>query len=109
MFLVTPVLNATLQVVDPILPDPLAVRLAYFRTFKRWPNLSNPATFNEKIAWRKLHERLPLMQKYVDKLQVKDLISDKFGDRIVIPTLASASSAEELPLENIDAPYIVKT
>ena len=50
-------------------------------------NLKNPRTFNEKLQWLKLNDRNPLYTTLVDKYEVKSYISDKIGDRYVIPTL----------------------
>lgn len=36
-----------------LFPDRLYISLQYFKYFKRFPNLKNSKTFNEKLQWLK--------------------------------------------------------
>jgi hypothetical protein len=90
------------------LPDQLAVRLMYFRRFKRWPNLRRPATFTEKVNWRKLNQRDPRFTVLSDKVAAKDAVAKLIGARHIVPTLWVGRTADELPFDELEPPYVVK-
>jgi hypothetical protein len=75
------------------------------------PNIDNPRTFNEKIAWRKLYEHDPRMTDMVDKVKAKQIVSRRFGDQFIIPTLAVYNAAAELDFNKpplSQPPYVLK-
>jgi hypothetical protein len=93
------------------LPARWHVMFDFARAHRRLPNLANPRTFNEKIAWRKLYERDERLPDLVDKIKAKEIIAGKFGDGLVIPTLAVYDNAADLdfsapPLSQ--PPYVIK-
>jgi len=95
-----------------LLPAHLHVTLDFLRFHHRLPNYDNPQTLNEKIAWRKLYDRNPLLPVLVDKVRAKEFIAQKFGKEYVIPTLAVYDTAEALDfnLEPLSKPpYVLKT
>ena len=57
-----------------LLPPRARVILEYLRAHRRWPNLKNPQTLNEKITWRKLYDRDPRMPDLVDKIKAAGLL-----------------------------------
>ena len=91
------------------LSDELVVRLLYFRSFKRLPNLANPTTFNEKIAWRKLYQHDERFKIFADKIAVKQEISDLVGEEYVIKTLWAGDNPEGIPFDTLEPPYVIKT
>ena len=58
-----------------ILPDRWMVSLDFFRFFKKFPDLKNPKTFNEKLQWLKLYNRKPEYTRMVDKYEVKQYVA----------------------------------
>ena len=64
------------------LPDSLYIQLNYFTHFKKFANLKNPKTYNEKLNWLKLHDRNPLYTTLVDKYEVKTWVDEKIGGGI---------------------------
>ena len=91
------------------LPDAVAVRIFYFRTFRRFPNLSKPSTFNEKITWRKLHQPNERFKIFADRIAVKPEIARIMGDGYVIKTLWIGDSPDDIPFNQLTAPYVIKT
>ncbi len=94
------------------LPPRLHATLDYFRVHRRFPNLKDPQTLNEKIVWRKLYERDPRLPDLVDKIKVKEYISSRFGEELVIPTLAVYKQPEEMDFSDVplsEPPYVIKT
>lgn len=58
-----------------ILPDSMYIRIFYLFHMKRLPNLRSPESFNEKLQWLKLNDRKPEYSMMVDKLAVKEWLS----------------------------------
>ena len=95
--------NATM-----ILPDSLYIRLKYFYNFKKFPNLKNPKTFNEKLQWLKLHDRNPEYTKMVDKYEVRKYIADKVGEEYLIPLLGVWDSADDVDFDSLPNQFVLK-
>lgn len=74
----------------------------------RWPSLSHPRTFTEKLQWLKLHDRNPLYSILVDKHAVKQYISYKIGSEHVIPTLAVWNTVDEINPEVLPKGFVLK-
>ena len=91
------------------LPDAVAVRIFYFRKFRRLPNLSKPSTFNEKITWRKLHQMNERFKVFADKIAVKAEIARIIGDDYVIKTLWVGDNPDSIPFDQLTPPYVIKT
>jgi len=90
------------------LPDYAAVNLMYFRHFQRLPNLKNPRTFNEKIAWRKLYQHNPQFPIFADKVAVKAEIARLIGEQHIIETLWVGDNPEDIPFDALKPPYVIK-
>lgn len=71
-------------------------------------DLKNPKTFNEKLQWLKLHDHNPLYTTLVDKLRVKDWVSEKIGSQYVIPTLATYNSVDEIDMDKLPNQFVLK-
>ncbi len=87
----------------------LRVSLRYRRAHKRLPNLITPRRFSEKIQWRKLFD---LDDRYIvlcDKLAVRDFIGSRVGIDHVIPCLWVGDEPENIPYDNLSAPYVIKS
>ena len=59
-----------------ILPDKTVVRLQYYASLGRFPNLKNPERFTEKLQWYKLNYRTPLMTQCADKYKIRFYLKD---------------------------------
>ena len=91
------------------LPKPVGVRTEYLRKFKKLPDLQNPKTFNEKLAWRKLYDSNPIYTQWSDKLWAKKEVSRLLGPHYVLENLWIGKNPEEIPFENLKRPYVIKT
>lgn len=95
-----------------ICPNVMSDRF-YIRTLWRMAmgydlDLKNPKTFNEKLQWLKLHDHNPLYTTLVDKLRVKDWVSEKIGAQYVIPTLATYNSVDEIDIDKLPNQFVLK-
>jgi hypothetical protein len=72
-------------------------------------DLDNPKTLNEKIQWLKIHDRKPLYTICADKYAIRDYISEKFGDKYLIPLVMHTSDVKQLNANNLpNYPFIIK-
>ena len=68
----------------------------------------HPKTFNEKLQWLKLNNRVPLYTTLVDKFRVKQWVAERIGERHVIPTLACYDSVNDIDLVALPNQFVLK-
>lgn len=71
-------------------------------------NLDNPQTFNEKLQWLKLHDRMPIYTTMVDKYAVKDYVASVIGAEYIIPTLGVWDSFDEIDFDSLPDQFVLK-
>ncbi|GHC54008.1 ATP-grasp fold amidoligase family protein [Neogemmobacter tilapiae] len=54
-------------------------------------DLRDPKTFNEKIHWRKLHDRNALFPVISDKFAVRAYVQERLGDEVPLPELVGVT------------------
>lgn len=91
------------------LPDKCFINLKYYYHFRRFPNLNNPKTYNEKLQWLKIHDRNPLYTKLVDKYEAKKYLVDAIGADYIIPTYGVWDSFDEINFDKLPNRFVLKT
>lgn len=92
-----------------IFPDKLFLQLKFRLSMGYWMDFSNPQTFNEKLQVYKLKFRRPEMTQMVDKIIAKDFVASKLhDDAIIIPTIATYDSVEEICWESLPDKFVIK-
>lgn len=76
-------LNPIAKQATRFLPDVLYHQLKYYRVFKKWPNLTAPKTFSEKIVVRNFRPKI-IYTDLADKLKVRDYIAAAIGEKYLI-------------------------
>lgn len=75
-------------------------------------DLKNPQSYNEKIIWKKLFDRNPLLPIVADKYRVRkhlqDVLGEKEAEKILIPLLYVTDKPATIPFDNLPEEYIVK-
>lgn len=92
-----------------MLPDELYIRTKWIGC--RMPyrlNLKSPRTYNEKLNWIKLHDHNPLYTKLVDKYVVKKYVSERIGDKYVIPLLGAWDRVEDIEWDKLPNQFVIK-
>ena len=90
------------------LPDRIYVQLMYYHFFKRFVNLNNPITYNEKLQWLKLFYHNPEYTNLVDKHTVKEFVAKKIGEKYIIPTIEVYNTPEEIDFEKLPNQFVLK-
>lgn len=91
-----------------VLPDSLYIQIYYFIRFKRFCNLKNPKTYNEKLQWLKLNDRNPEYINMVDKYEVKEYVSKIIGKEYIIPTLGIWDNFDEIDFDKLPNQFVLK-
>ncbi|WP_413722625.1 ATP-grasp fold amidoligase family protein [Sodalis sp. RH23] len=77
-------LNPLVRQAFKMLPDFLYHQLKYARVFKKWPNMTQPTTFSEKITIRNFRPK-QIYTNLADKYKVRDYIANTIGEKYLIP------------------------
>lgn len=101
-------INKILRKMSYILPDRLVICVDYFRFFKKFPNLKNPRTFNEKLQWLKLYDRKPEYTQMVDKYEAKQYVAERIGEEYVAPCYGVWDSFDEIPFDKLPDQFVLK-
>jgi hypothetical protein len=71
--------------------------------------LLKPKTFNQKLYYKMLYDRRPLLAIFADKLAAREYVRQKVGGDILIPLLATDDRPEEIPFEQLPLRFVLKT
>lgn len=86
----------------------ITIRFVYRLRLGRWPDLTNPKTFTEKMQWIRLHDTDLRKTLLADKYLVRDWISDKIGDKYLIPLLGAWDSFEDIDFSELPDKFVLK-
>lgn len=90
------------------LPDEAYIQLNYFGHFRKFANLKNPQTYNEKLNWLKLHDHNPIYPEIVDKYTAKAYFEKIIGGGYCIPTLGVWDSFDDIDFETLPDQFVLK-
>jgi hypothetical protein len=75
-------------------------------------NIDSPRSYNEKIIWKKLFDRNPLLTVTADKLLVREYIKDVLGvkpaNEILIPVYYVTDRPESIPFNDLPEKFVIK-
>lgn len=76
------------------------------------PNLRTPQSYNEKIVWKKLYDRNPMLPVVADKYRVRQYLAEVLGEpaarEILVPLLYVTARPETIPFDSLPEEYIIK-
>ena len=91
-----------------LLSDKTVIRLQYYATLGRFPNLKNPKRFTEKLQWYKLNYRTPLMTQCADKYKIRFYLQDKGYEELSPELYQVCDSFEEIDFEKLPDAFAIK-
>lgn len=92
-----------------IISDKAFIKYRYKLLMGRNLDLENPQSFNEKLQWLKLYNRMPEYTKMVDKYEVKLHVANTIGDDYIIPTLGVWKKFEDIDFDILPDHFVLKT
>lgn len=81
----------------------------FYRAMGYLPSVGCPGTYNEKVLWRKIFDRNPLIATLSDKLLAKQYFSETCPDLKTPDVLWSGDRAEDIPDKVLRGNVVVKT
>ncbi len=72
------------------------------------PDLRNPRSFNERIAWKILHDRNPLIPLTLDKVAVRPWVAERIGWRYLVPLFGLWDHPAEIRWEKLPRRFVLK-
>jgi len=72
------------------------------------PDLRRPRTYNEKLAWRMLNDRNPLLTLTTDKVAVREYVASKVGEDVLVPLIAVYDRAEDIRWDELPSSFVLK-
>lgn len=94
--------------VENRLPARWVIRAQFQKVHGYSPNFEAPATFSEKIQYRKLKEDHSRFPELADKVLVKNFVARKIGDHFITPTLWSGPVLPPMVERNWPLPFVIK-
>lgn len=73
----------------------------------RW-KARNPRTFNQRLHYKMLHDRRPLVTSLADKVALRDHITACAGTPYISELLAVAERTEDIPWSDLPREYVIK-
>jgi len=90
-------------------PVSLRRRVWYRRRHGHHLPLQHPSTFMEKVNWRIIRDRRPLLEGTCDKLEMKDRARSAAGDLVRVPqTLWAGTDVRELASVDLPEHWVLK-
>lgn len=81
----------------------------WVKLYLNWEaNIDDPKTYNEKIQWLKLYDNTPIKSKLADKIEVRDYVKEKIGEKYLVPLLGIWNSFEEINFGKLPAKFVLK-
>lgn len=82
--------------------------IAFFLMHRYWPNLKRPLSFSEKIFFRMLYDRRPLLTIISDKLTARDFVAEKIGHHYLVPIHWSGTQPTDIPYDHLPSKFVIK-
>ena len=96
------------ETMKQMLPDPLFLILAHIKYLREIPNLIRPKTFNEKVLYRNLFDRRPLLAMFADKYTVREYVAEKVGAHILPELYHTTTEPETIPFDTLPDRFVLK-
>jgi hypothetical protein len=84
----------------------------FFEKMKYELSIDPPRSYNEKIIWKKLFDRNPLLTVTADKYNVRDylkkVLGEKAANEILIPLYFVTDDPEKIPFQDLPDKFVIK-
>jgi hypothetical protein len=90
------------------LDDATYLKINYKAITGKALRLDPPRTFDEKIAWLKLHDHNPLYHRLVDKYQVRGFVEGLLGQDWLVPLLGVWDRPEDIDFAALPERFVLK-
>ena len=105
----TPKMTNPLDTKAEWLSDCKIICKRYRDTFGEYPNLANPVTFSEKIAYKELYDRRPVLTQIADKIKVRNYVKSRIGAEYLQEIYQVAKTPEGIDWDHLPTEFVIKT
>jgi hypothetical protein len=91
-----------------LLPRPVQFALRYRSAHHPGRLVFTPTAFHEKLFYKRLFDRRPILAVFADKLKARDYVTERVGPEVLVKILATARRAEDLPFAQLPARFVLK-
>jgi len=88
--------------------DWAVINRTFRRVYGRRPNLRRPVTYNEKIAYKMLFDRRPVLTKIADKVKARDYVADRVGAHFLSTLYQVCDSVEGIDWQCLPQGFAIK-
>ena len=81
---------------------------AYRKAHGRYPSVLRPRKFSEKIAYRRMFDRRPMLTQFADKCAARDYITARLGARVLPRLHHVTEDPRSIPWDILPERYVVK-
>jgi hypothetical protein len=81
----------------------------YRSVFGKYPDLENPITFSEKIAYKELYDRRPVLTQIADKIGVRDIVESRISSKYLTEIYQIAKTPQDIDWERLPSKFVIKT
>lgn len=92
---------------SPHVPFEVRCRLYYWNRRRSWPN-SRPETFSQKLLFKMVHDRRPILTTFADKVAVRDYVARTVGAEVLPDLYAVATDPGDLDPDSLPTEFVVK-
>src|SRR4030042_7140346 len=86
----------------------LLYKLLFRKNMGRWPDLKNPRTFDEKLAWLMLYWRHPLKVKCADKYAVRLYVKEHGLEHMLPRLLGIYEKSSDIDFDALPERFVLK-
>ena len=89
-------------------PDRPLLVWRYMVRHRRLPNLVRPQRFTEKILWRIMFDRRPVLGVMADKFAVRRHVRERIGEQVLPELLHVTTDPRTIPFDSLPDRFVVK-
>lgn len=97
-----------LDVCSPIIPDKIFLMIFHRLYIGSKLDLRHPKTYQEKMQWLKLYNRIPEYTIMADKVKAKEWVAKKIGWEHIIPTIGVWKTPNEIDFDALPDKFVMK-
>lgn len=97
-----------LHYLSPLIPDKLYLKLFHRLYLGYKLDLKHPKTYQEKMQWLKLYNRVPEYTIMADKIKAKEWVANKIGWEHIIPTIGVWETPDMIDFEGLPDSFVLK-
>jgi hypothetical protein len=96
------------KILRHFVPDFVTAIRTHYKHQGAFPRLFNPQTFNEKLCYRKIFDRRPILTRFADKHAARDYVAQRLGPEILPKLYHVTQNPRDIPFDALPSKFVVK-